>query len=719
MNTAVLQPGAWLPPAAPPRPWPALREELTLHPGPQGPDGGPSWTLQDPVRHQFFRIDWLSFEILSRWHLADAQRIADAIERDTPLAVDATDVEAALAFVVDSQLVQCPDSRGLAAQHARAEARHAGAATWLLHHYLFFRVPLWRPDRALARWAPLAAPLYTRGFLAATLLAALLGLWMVQRQWAQFSGTLVDLLTPRGLAMYGLTLVAVKVLHEFGHAITAKRLGCRVPTMGVAFLVMWPVAYTDVTDAWRLPQRRQRLAVGAAGIATELALAAWCTLAWALLPDGAARNLCFVVATTTWVTTLLINASPIMRFDGYFLLSDLLNLPNLHARAFALGRWRLREALFGLGEEPPEHFAPWKQRALVLFAYAVWASRLLLFLGIAAMVYHCFFKALGVFLFAVEIAWFVAMPVWSELRAWQPRWARIRRQRRSAVTLGLAALALVAVLVPWHTRVAGQGVLRPHHYPLHAAGAGRLQELGIAHGQAVQRDQALFALESPELRLRERMALLRLQTSQAQLAQSGFDDALRARQAVMQEERRGLQAELAAVRDELARHAPHAPFSGLVVDVPPDLQPGTWVARGERLGTLVDPQRLHAEAYLADSEVERIRVGDSGHFYPETAGRAEVLLRVVGIDRDATRVLSEPQLALGHGGEIAVREKRGQLLPEQALYKVTLEAALPEPASAGPMPTLRGRVVIDGQPRSLLGDSLRSAAAVLVRESGW
>ncbi|RYY94844.1 MAG: secretion protein HylD, partial [Comamonadaceae bacterium] len=576
---------ASLPPAAapglpPPRraPWPRLREELTLHRGPVGADGAPSWSLQDPSRQQFFRIDWPSFEILSRWHLADAAAIAQDVEQCTPLALGAEDVERVSQFLAEHELVQAHTPDRVAALNARHRASRTGAAHWLLHHYLFFRVPLLRPDRWLQALLPWAAPFYSRTFLHLTLGALLAGLWMVTRQWEQFTGTLVDMLTPAGFARYGLMLVAVKALHELGHAVTAKRLGCRVPTMGVAFLVMWPVAYTDVTEAWKLTRRQDRLAVGAAGIATELALAAWATLAWALLPDGGLRSLCFVLATTTWISTLLINASPIMRFDGYFLLSDLLDMPNLHTRAFALARWRLREALFALGEEPPEHFPPARANGLVLFAFAVWAYRLVLFLGIAAMVYHHFFKALGLFLFFVEIGWFVVMPIWNELRAWRARWPVLRQRRRAAWSLGgLAALLLVAAL-PWQSQVQAQGLLRPRHYPLHAAVPGQLQEWALQPGQAVVRDQPLYVLASPELQLRDRSAALKLARSDWQVGASGFDETLRARQTVLQEERRGAQAEQAGLQEELARLAPRAPFDGLLVDVPPDLRPGSWVA---------------------------------------------------------------------------------------------------------------------------------------------
>src|SRR5690606_11708462 len=121
-----------------------------------------------------------------------------------------------------------------------------------------------------------------------------------------------------GFLLYGLTLVLVKSAHELGHALVSQRLGCRVASMGVAFLVMFPVLYTDTTDAWKLQSRRDRLRIVTAGVRTELYLALIATFLWGVLPDGSLRSAAFFIATTSWVTSVLVNISPFMRFDGYY-----------------------------------------------------------------------------------------------------------------------------------------------------------------------------------------------------------------------------------------------------------------------------------------------------------------------------------------------------------------------------------------------------------------
>ena len=554
---------------------PGLRQELALLPGAALADGQPTWTVHDPVRGQFFQIDWPSFEVLQRLHLGSAEAIACDVTATTTLDLDAGEVEQVVAFLVNNQLTEPaagPTARRLA---ERLALMQGGTLKWLLHHYLFFRIPLWRPDAWLGRWQWVAGWFYSRTFAWLSGAALLIGLAQVARRWDVFTASLVDTLNWDGLIAYAVTLVGVKFLHELGHAFTAKRMGCRVPTMGVAFLVLWPVAYTDTNDTWRLTNRWQRLQVAAAGIVTELHIAAWATLAWAVLPDGEARAAAFVLATTSWVATLAINASPFMRFDGYFVVSDWLDLPNLHDRSFALARWKLREWLFALGEKPPEVFSPGKQRALILFAWTTWLYRLVLFLGIAVLVYQFFIKLVGIVLFAVELIWFVAGPIHREVNQWRVRWAAIQRSRRTWTSTALLLALTLTLLVPWPTRVTASALLRPVDiWPVFAPAGARLETLALHDGQKVAKGDLLLTLQIPDLALRQRAATIKVERLRWQAASSGLGADTRGQWLRSEDALTVAQAELAALDVETLQYHPRAPFDGRLRYLDPDLAPG-------------------------------------------------------------------------------------------------------------------------------------------------
>ncbi len=704
------------PPSVPSGPLPRLREELTLHPGPISGEGGPTWSLQDPVRNQFFRIDWTTFEILARWHHDDANTVVDTVKCETTLDIDTDDIANVLKFLTENELLRADSAAGSRRFVEIAKRRKAGWGKWLLHHYLFFRVPLFRPDRLLERLLPWVAPFYTAHFLKLTLAALLLGLIAVARQWEQFSATLIDTFSWQGLAGYGMALVFVKILHEFGHALTAKRCGCRVPVMGAAFLVLWPMAYTDVNEIWKLPDRRRRLMVSGAGIATELGLAAWATLAWAVLPDGTLRGVAFLLCTTTWISTIAINASPFMRFDGYFLLCDWLDMPNLHQRSFALARWHMREALFGLGDPPPEYLSPARHKGLIAFAYVTWLYRLIIFLGIAAMVYDFFVKLLGLFLFVIEIAWFIVLPAWSEIKVWRERKAAIRTAPNTRRTLLIVGSLLVLTVIPWQFQVEAQGILRPtQRFPLVTPAPSRVVSLPLAHGDAVAAGKPLLHLESPELAMRRTTLRQRVEVLRWQVAAASFDPELMPRQQVLAQEFAGTSAELAGVEKEISRLNPVAPFAGTLWDMPPDLVAGQWVGRNMQIATLIGPGAWRVETFLPERDLERVEEGDWGRFIAETPGGESVWLEVERVDRDAARVLPEPMLSSMHGGEILSREKNNALVPDQALYRVSLRVL----GTTNAVQPLRGKVVIFASPRTLAGGFIRAATGLVIRESGF
>lgn len=698
---------------------PRLREELDLLPGPNTVDGQPSWTLHDPVRNLFFRIDWLTLEVLTRWTMEDPARIAQDVNDNTTLSVGVDDVEVVAKFLIQHQLVQASftdASPKMAEQLAKIQG---SPLKWLLHHYLFFRVPLVNPDAWLTRHLHWARWFSKPAFAWLTLGALAIGLSQVVRRWDVFTVSLVDTFNLEGLMAYGVALLCVKVLHELGHAFTAKHFGCRVPAMGVAFLVMWPVAYTDTNETWRLTDRFQRLRVASAGIMTELVIAAWATLAWTLLPDGSLKSAAFVLATTSWVATLAINASPFMRFDGYFILMDALDMPNLHGRSFALARWKLREWLFGLGDPPPEYFAPGQAKAMVVFAWATWLYRLVLFLGIALLVYFFFFKLLGVLLFVVEIAWFIGWPIRSELRVWLELWPRIRQRQRSRKSGWLLLFLAVLLAVPWPGRIGASAVLRPQEtWPVFAPAGARIEAMPFQHGDRVEAGQPMVQLFVPDLATREKALQARMEQQRWQAVMSVFDDEMRKRIKVTEQSLATTNAELQGVQAEQTQFVPTAPFAGHFWLADPDLKPGQWVSKRESLGLLVrQATPWKVETWLDEDDVQRVQVGQKAFFTADSGTGERLPLTVSAIDRDAARILPRHELAGLFGGHLMTREKNGQLVPERAIYRVVLEVHdLPTSLSNH---TWRGQLTVHAEWSSPIARYTKQALSVLVREFGF
>ncbi|MCA6939714.1 HlyD family efflux transporter periplasmic adaptor subunit [Pectobacterium polaris] len=693
-----------------------LRDELILHAGPANRDGSPSWTLEDPLRGLYFRIGWAEMAMLSRWSMGNAAQIVAEINQTSALTLDDSDVQYFNRFLQANSLTRVSGDEALAQFSRQVEQSRVSIWRKLLKNYLFFRIPLWHPDRFLGATLPWVEPFFSRTFLKLTLLVAVLGLFLAGRQWETFKHTFLHFFTLEGAALAGLTLCFTKILHEFGHAYTCKRFGARVATMGVAFLVMMPVLYTDTSGSWKLTRRRQRMAIGAAGMMTELVLAAWATLAWSFLPDGMLRSAAFMLATTTWIMTLAINLSPLMRFDGYFLLSDGLQMPNLQNRGFAIGRWQMREWLFGLGDVPPEHFPRWLQRTLVGYAFAVWIYRFFLFTGIAILVYHMTFKLLGMLLFAIEIGYFVVMPVVNEVREWSKRRKDYRMNRNMTTTLAVSAVVLLLLMIPWQRGVYAPALLRAEQQSsLYMPVPAMIQRIDVKVGQPVQAGQTLFTLSSDALaherqQLERQIATLNWQSTFQVFNKEAAGD----HQRVKQEHEAALQ-KLQVLQRQSEQLTVRAPIDGVVADMTTPLEAGEWLGQGEWLAVVTKPTGGLVEAFVSEKDWQRLRTGAKGTFYLQDVSRSSLPLTIVEIASTATRDLNAaPELASIYGGDIAtLSDAQRKLHPEQAVYRVLL--SLPDDYRAQPQ-VLRGTVVMDGEAQSLLIRGWKVVSAVLIRE---
>ncbi len=698
---------------------PMLRDELVLHTGPATADGAPSWTLEDPARGRYFRLGWAEIEMLARWDLNDPAVIAAAITRDTTLEISPSEVDAFARFLTRSNLVAQRGPRALQSLREQALAARMNPLAFVLKNYLFIRIPLVRPDRFLAATAALAAPFFSPVFWIATLVAGLSGLFLALRQWESFTTTFLHLFSWQGLAAIGIGLLFTKIAHELAHAYAAKREGLAVPTMGVALMVLYPVLYTDTTAAWRLTDRAKRLRIGYAGMAIELAIAAWMTLAWSFLPDGPMRSAAFVLATTTWILTLLVNLNPFMRFDGYFLFSDALDMPNLQDRAFRLARWRLREALFGFGEAAPERFPKRRARILITYAVLTWIYRFVLFLGIALIVYHFFFKALGIILMIVELAWFIGRPILLELREWVAR-RQDYRLNRNTLTTGICLLGILALLLmPLQWSIHAPALLRAERQTQLFSPADAILVVDDAvTGRNVSQGTRLFGFASPDMqeRLEEnarRITLLRWRAAAETSAQT-----LRADRAALWEELEGAIAERASLTRQAERLDVVATHAGYLADRDPELNVGDWVAEGEWLATLVTPEDWLVEAYVSESDLARVSAGTQARFYPQAPGRGPVDALILSVAETASpHLASAPELGSPHGGAVPAYETADGIVPDGAVYRVL---ARPEtiPGISTPK-ALRGTLRLEGERVSAAVRIWRWVVAILIRESGF
>jgi putative peptide zinc metalloprotease protein len=692
-----------------------VRQDLELIEAASHEDGSPRWRLFDPVVNRFYDLGWLEIEVLRELRSnpnpeLDSAGIARIVANRANVIINSQQIDDFIDFLEKNNLFWMEGERALDERLKLRESALKNLIPRIWREYLFIRVPLLHPDKMLDRVAPYVGWAFRPLTWWILGLITLLALYLTSRQLDFFLGTFVNYFTPLGLVYFSAAVIIAKILHEFGHALTARHFGCSVRAMGVALLMFWPILYTDTTDAWRLRSRRQRALIGMAGMLVELGIASLCLLLWNFLPDGFLRTVLFMLSTSTWLMTLVVNLNPLMRFDGYYILSDLSGVENLQERSNAMGRWKLREWLFGFGQPAPEDGKRW----LIFFSYAVWLYRLTVFFGICYLVYSYFFKALGVALAIAQLIRLLIIPISKEVLVW---WEMREQASKGHVkrTTGAVVVGLLLFIMPIDNELElpaywqAQGVVT-----LYSPIAGRVEKLPAPYESRVEAGSQVAVIRSPDLLFERDQAVHDVRASEYELERTSFNVGLA-------QDRLALQARLSGALKKkldldalLADANLVAPFNATLTDIQADLREGDWVSKGDKLFTLIDERGGEIVAYLGESELSAIKEGAFGRFYPEGGYHSPFVVQLAEVELFALERLDQVYVASRFGGDLDVRDgKDEELIPQRATYRIHLKTEKPSRDRV-----IRGQLVLEAEARSLLDSFWRQAVGIWRREAG-
>lgn len=698
---------------------PPLREDIEITSTGINRSGVLMWTIYDPLQQRYFQIDHQTKELLCFWSEGlSVSGITQIANERLGISVDDHQVIELLEFVRASNLVEENRPGAWSAFAQRNAAVRQSLFSRFAHNYLFFKIPLVRPQRFLKATVRYLEPLYTWQAVSIVGIIGLIGLYLASRQWATFLNTFDAVLSFEGAVYFLFSIVLLKAAHELGHAFTASRFDCYVPNMGVAFMLLMPLLYTDVTDSWRISSRRQRLLISAAGIAVELGLACFATFLWVFLPEGTARGIAFMVATTGWVFSIAFNLNPCMKFDGYYLLSDLIGIDNLQPRAFALGRWKIRQTLFAPTLEPPELLSRQMRNSLVLYAWITWFYRLILFTTIAIFVYNFSFKLLGIVLFLIEVWYLIALPILREISAWRKLARRVVSLGRSMITAGVSLALVAALVVPWSARVEVPAVLEAADlvqiYPPRAA---RIISINASRGEFVDVTTPIFQLQDLEIDNEIAGTKIDIEITKLRLARIGADKIDREESIILRHELTSLQTRLAGLQKQKDELILHSPAPGFVLGFGTDIHPGRWIGRRDRLALIAAQEKHVIRGYVSESNLFRLSANTEGRFIPDDLTRSSIPVTLISVASAGTSSIDIPELASINGGQIAVQlDTQQNLVPITAQYHIKLE---PKALTQPPQQTVRGVVELNGVPESILARVWRQVSNVLIRESGF
>ena len=697
---------------------PYLRQDLEIFRGNSREDGSPAWLLYDAVRNKYFTLGLTAFRLINNW--SGGEDIQNFEKKINSQGIETTgdEIKSFVSFLQQNNLIIQPQGQGVPFLMQQKNSLKKSWLMHLIHSYLFFKVPLFKPDEWLERTLDKVKFLGSKKIRNIIYLLGFIGLFFVIQQFENFTKTFLYFFSFKGLMIYFITLILVKCLHELGHAYVAKYHGCRVSAIGIAFLVFFPFLYTDTTDAWRLRNHKDRLLINFAGILTELHLALIATFVWGILPEGGLKSAAFFIATTSWISSIVINVSPFMRFDGYYVFSDWLKAENLQPRSFALAKWKIRETLFGFNHKPPEEINPSRRWTFIIYAWSTWIYRFFLFIGIALLVYYFAFKVLGIILFVIEIYWFIMLPILKELKQWWMMRSEIKINKQSFRTISILIICLMILFLPWKSSMKIPAIYVSEKYSkIYAPYPAKIKEVFIVKEQEVDLGQNLIELYSPELdeeinSIQRKIQLTKTKINRMSGTSGNMDEYLTYQQRFI-----ALQSELSGlikIREKLVIKAPN---KGKVKDLA-SLSNNMWVSNLDQLLGIVHYGTGNVKAFIKEEQIDRFQENTPAVFIPNDGDHKKIHLISKKLDLSAVNNLPYISLASIHNGPIGIRNFTSgeyQYRPETAHYVADFKLVNKSSIKF----ELPGYVHVEGNRYSPFVRFFRNVFSVLIRESGF
>ncbi len=699
---------------------PKIREDIKLMDSEPAEDGTKQWMLFDPIQNKYFIIGIDTFDLINLWE--DGISSTDFLQKleKNDYELDEEGLSTFINFLNNSGLSKSKDANDAKKLYEQKQKAKQSPFKWLIHNYLFIKIPIFKPDKWLTKNYNKIDFMYSKIWNYLILTIGLIGILLVIQDWENFSSTFMYLFSSEGMMYYFLSLVFVKSFHELGHAFTAKRYGCKIPSMGVAFLVMFPVLYTDTTNAYALKSKYMRLRIALAGMKVEIYLAMIATFLWSFLPEGPLKSIAFIIATTSWITSLLVNISPFLRFDGYYVLSDWTNTKNLQPRSFAMAKWFVRKYIFGLEEVEPENMSISRKRFFIIYAIGTWIYRFFLFLSIAFLVYYFAFKVLGIILFLVEIIWFIFMPVFKELKYWFEKRSQVSFNKRNIVSLVVASLILFALLVPWSSKVYMPAVLVAEDLTdIYSPKNGFIKDIFVKNAQIVKKGDLLLEIESEELDFNIKKVKKELEILNIDLNKINVNKDLLNNRFVLEENFSKMKKELEGLyklRDSLKLKAP---FSGTIY-FNDDFKIKQYVNKKEAILTIYNNRSSKVVGFCEDVDYQYLNEYSNGKFISNIPNVDTIEVFMDKVSNISLVNLEYEELSSVYGGKIATRQSQEKnqkaLVSEKAYFKV--EAKI-ENLDINFKTRVVGELIVESEKSSFVTKIWKKLYNVLVRESSF
>lgn len=490
----------------------------------------------------------------------------------------------------------------------RFERKQRGKWKQRLFSPLSIRLPIWDPDNFLERWLFLVRPLYGLGGQLLWVATITFAIFLAASNWPDLTGDVADrIMAPSNLLVLFFVYPAVKFLHELGHAFSTKVWGGEVHEMGIMLLVFMPIPYVDASSAWAFRERKKRVVVGAAGMAVELFLAALALFVWVNAEQGVVRTIAYNVMLIGGVSTLFFNGNPLLRFDGYYIFSDLIEIPNLSSRSNNYIGYLIQRYLFAVKHLNSPAADAGERIWLVGYGVASFIYRMMISFVIVLFVAGKFF-VIGVIIALWALMTMIFLPLWKAVRFLFVSPA-IQRQRARAVTISFAAVVtVVSVLffLPMPLSTYTEGVVwLPEKAKVRINTEGFVKSIAARSNDFVHQGDVLLEMEDPLLKSKHKVLRHRIDELKTQYRKAWNEDQVQAQ--ILEQQIEALGVELALVEEELEGLVLRSAIDGvLIIPEEKDLE-GNFLQKGTLIAYVVNYPLTTVRTVVRQDDIGLVR----------------------------------------------------------------------------------------------------------------
>jgi putative peptide zinc metalloprotease protein len=648
---------------------------------------GQRWhVLHDPATNQFFRLGPVAYEYVQ---LLDGRRSVEdvwqiSLTRHGDEAPTQGEVIQLVSQLYNSNLLTVDATPDIEQLLGRGRERLKKSVQQQAIGLMYFKIKILNPDRILSWIEPILRPLLNRWGLiawAALVISAIVSL--IPHAEALRTGV-ESTFAPSNWGWIAAVFVVTKLIHETGHGVICKRFGGQVPEFGFMLLVMMPAPFVDASASWAFDNKWRRVAVAAGGMIFELTVAAIAAFVWIATKSGGSpllHQLAYNAMFTAGISTVIFNANPLMRFDGYYILSDILEIPNLMQRSTTMLKYWGERIIFRLRDIFPPTSSPGEQAVLTVYGAAAFVYRIVLFFSITLYVMGQMFGLGLVLAIWTSAMWFILpMAGFTHYLAASPKIAE-HRGRVIMTSLGLAALIAILVgVIPMPDRRYGDGVVEsPTRRGIFAGVDGFVTTSYVRPGDRVRAGDILLSMESRELITQRETVEAMIRENES--LESEYMTQNQAMAQIAREKLATLHEQLAFIDEKAGRLTVVAPIDGVVVGHDPTQAVGMFAREGSPLCEIVDADHVRVAAELGQTE--------GSWLFELPRDQLEVELRTLSrVDRvvpasveriiDAgQRELAHAALGVGGGGVIETDPKdRSGRQTKRPVFRVNIEGPL-------------------------------------------